>query len=748
MMSKRQFKQLFCKMCKTLQRNLSRHLCKTCMKTASEEERNNVLKEAKRKQNNIIKYLSAVPYNSLDFKKSKFEDPKEFFADFLEGRGCTVFNRPSIRTPDCDAAGVSGETSQLHLQKNLSHARLRRQKHDVTSPVLTSFKESLQKTYSEVSVERMVNNVARFLSYVSPGEITPNFMKELDKTMAYFDALSKLKRDENTMKKYIANVRQLVLFLTGDLDEEAKIHAKSFLEGLKKIEQGLNEKKPKSLKNGLGLLPLTNAECCKILKASKKNVTAIFEKARSDQILSDTDKALVGYHLMALLILRHRRRPSVPKTLTVKEWLQRKQVQDNDDRSFAAVYTGRDVIIMDSEEEKLFSTYFEKIRPTLEKPQSTTVLQFFLSLTGQEVKNPTQDLERFHNKFNLPLVTWKMAMSAYEHWADEMARDSRSITDKYVYYVDLKHEIYTPDLVEGMKKLMKIKANEEGETSGNVAKRARTSSDGPSRERQSDEGESSSDESEGPRNFLYQRLTDKCPVRINTSPPSIKLCKEVNLKHAKFLQKKWTFMQRRLRVIHAAESFRNPPSRKQLSNYVKGQRWKTNVPTIVEVTRAWKPPRKRKQNDFSEEIKDLVRTQKWKGLVIIEDSSKGGHTVKTTHAFKKGEVVCDYHGELMGCKKGEELHRSLTGMSHIYFFEHKGQKLCINATKVPCDCHPDMPSTFGRMINHLETIDNLKPKVLDCGDGETPTILFFAKRDLKPGTELCFNYRVRRNDFQ
>ncbi|XP_077111226.1 uncharacterized protein LOC143767088 [Ranitomeya variabilis] len=121
---------------------------------------------------------------------------------------------------------------------------------------------------------------------------------------------------------------------------------------------------------------------------------------------------------------------------------------------------------MDSEEEHLFSTYFEKIRPTLEKPQSTTVQQFFLSLTGQEVKNPTKDLERFHNKFNLPLVTWKMATSAYEHWADEMSQDSRSLTDNYVYYGDLKDQIFTPDLVEGMKKLMKMKENEEGETSG------------------------------------------------------------------------------------------------------------------------------------------------------------------------------------------------------------------------------------------------------------------------------------------
>ncbi|CAJ0931314.1 unnamed protein product [Ranitomeya imitator] len=252
----------------------------------------------------------------------------------------------------------------------------------------------------------------------------------------------------------------------------------------------------------LDLLPLTNRECCKILQVSKKDVTTIFDKARLDQLITDTDKALVGYYLMALLILRHRRRPSVPKELTVKEWLQRKQVEDNDGQSFIAVYPGHDVIIMDEEEEQLFSIYFEKIRPTLEEAQSTTTQQFFLSLTGQKVKNPTKDLVRFHNKFNLPLVTWKMAMSAYERWADEMPKDTRSSTDNYVYYGKLKPQLFTPDLVEGMKKLMEMKEN-EGETSGNVAKRARTSSEDPSRENQSGDGESSSsEEREGPRPFL------------------------------------------------------------------------------------------------------------------------------------------------------------------------------------------------------------------------------------------------------
>ncbi|KAM4035015.1 uncharacterized protein ACNLHF_021720 [Anomaloglossus baeobatrachus] len=744
--AKKQFRQLFCKVCNTLQDKLSIHLCQSCMKTASEEERIDVLEEAKRKQSNIIKYLTAVPYNILDFKNSKFEDPNEYFADFLERRGCTVLNKPSKRIPDCEVSGSSGEKSQFHLRKQLSEAGLQL-KHDIKSPMLTSFKDYLRKTLSATSVVPMVDNVAKFLYYVSPKEITLDFIKNFDNTMAYFDVLSKLKTAEKTMKKYIGNVRRLVIFLTegnysGDLDEETKSGAKSFLEGLKKIEQGLNEKTCKPIKRGLDLQPLTNTECCQILKVSKKHVTSIFEKASLDKIICDNDKALVGYYLRALLILKHRRRPSVSKNLTVKEWLQRKQVHDHDEKTFTAIYTGYDVIIVDNEEEQLFSTYFEKIRPTLERPNSTTMQKFFLSLTGQEVKNPTKDLERFHNKYNLPLVTWQMTISAYEHWADEMSKENRSLTDEYVYYGELNNQLFTPDLVEGMKKLAKMEENREGETSGgNVAKRARTSNDQEldNREGESDEGQSSS---EGSRNFLYQRLTDMYPVDIATSPPSINLCKEVNRDHAMFLRKKWIFNQKKLRVANAAASFRKPPSSKDLARYVKGKAWRTNVPYIEEVKRAWKPPMPRKKTHFTEEIKDLVRTQKWKGLIIMEDSSKGGHTVKTVRAFNRGEVVCDYHGEVMDGKKAENTYRSLTGKPYMYFFGNKGYKLCINATNAPCNCHPDMPSTFGRMINHSCKMDNLKPKVQECEAGETPTILFFAKKDLKPGTELFFDYGV------
>ncbi|XP_073498322.1 uncharacterized protein [Phyllobates terribilis] len=344
-------------------------------------------------------------------------------------------------------------------------------------------------------------------------------------------------------------------------------------------------------------------------------------------------------------------------------------------------------------------------------------------------------------------MTYQKAISAYKYWADEMPKDTRSLTADYLYYETLKHQIVLTDLVEGMKQLVKMEENKEGETSGeSVSKRPRSSaaqgsdssewssteghsegssteghsegssteghsegssteghsegssteghSEGSSTEGHSEgssteghsEGSSTQGHSEGsstqghsdeetvcPGSLLFQKLTYMHPVAINRSPPTIRECRNVNWEHAKFLPKKWLFNQKKLRSTDAAEYFKRVPNKKDLSKYAKEQGWDTNVPDIKQVKSAWKPHGRRNKPNFQdEEIKELVLTQKWKGLIITEDIGKGGRTIKTISAFKKGQVICDYHGELMDHQSAEKLQIMLTGTSYMYFFQHKG----------------------------------------------------------------------------
>ncbi|OCT57806.1 hypothetical protein XELAEV_18002986mg [Xenopus laevis] len=51
-------------------------------------------------------------------------------------------------------------------------------------------------------------------------------------------------------------------------------------------------------------------------------------------------------------------------------------------------------------------------------------------------------------------------------------------------------------------------------------------------------------------------------------------------------------------------------------------------------------------------------------------------------------------------------------MGYLYLFLDRGNKrLCINAQNVPCPCYSELPSTYGRKINHSPKKTNLRPMV-------------------------------------
>lgn len=67
------------------------------MKTANKDEITKAVEEAKRNRHKLLASLSIVSYQDLNFRKSRFSDPQEFFADFLERHGCIVADKISER---------------------------------------------------------------------------------------------------------------------------------------------------------------------------------------------------------------------------------------------------------------------------------------------------------------------------------------------------------------------------------------------------------------------------------------------------------------------------------------------------------------------------------------------------------------------------------------------------------------------------------------------------------------------------
>jgi hypothetical protein len=63
---------------------------------------------------------------------------------------------------------------------------------------------------------------------------------------------------------------------------------------------------------------------------------------------------------------------------------------------------------------------------------------------------------------------------------------------------------------------------------------------------------------------------------------------------------------------------------------------------------------------------------------------------------------------------------------------------------LPCVCHPRIPTTFGRMVNHSWVHPNLRTVCRRVGD--RVHLLLVATTDVKPNEEFFFDYGVRSDD--
>lgn len=113
-----------------------------------------------------------------------------------------------------------------------------------------------------------------------------------------------------------------------------------------------------------------------------------------------------------------------------------------------------------------------------------------------------------------------------------------------------------------------------------------------------------------------------------------------------------------------------------------------------------------------------------------------GRGIKTTRAFKSGDILMRYFAELVS---KEEFYRRENqgpeeGHFYRYVFKHKEQRHYLDATAED--------GTYGRLINHSKKKANVLPKPVEI-DG-MPAVIFVAKVDLEVGVELRYDYGERR----
>lgn len=139
------------------------------------------------------------------------------------------------------------------------------------------------------------------------------------------------------------------------------------------------------------------------------------------------------------------------------------------------------------------------------------------------------------------------------------------------------------------------------------------------------------------------------------------------------------------------------------------------------------------------DIVEAIATRSDRGLNIRNFVGKG-RGVTAARVFRRGEFVTEYTGEILSAteaKRREEEYATdnRTG-SYMFYFKHEEKRYCIDGT--PESTGP------GRLINHSRRDANLQPKLTIIRG--RPHIVFFAKKEIRIGDELLYDYGDRTKE--
>ncbi len=124
------------------------------------------------------------------------------------------------------------------------------------------------------------------------------------------------------------------------------------------------------------------------------------------------------------------------------------------------------------------------------------------------------------------------------------------------------------------------------------------------------------------------------------------------------------------------------------------------------------------------------------GIKVVHSEVKG-RGIFSTKSFVRGEFVVEYLGQLIegneGKRRNIEYAKDVRIGSYLYYFKSRSIAYCVDATAESIH--------LGRLANHSKKNANLQPKVVEIDD--IPHLIFLAKKDIKCGEELLFDYGER-----
>ncbi|KAM4045431.1 uncharacterized protein ACNLHF_009264 [Anomaloglossus baeobatrachus] len=325
------------------------------------------------------------------------------------------------------------------------------QRHSLQNPLLVGFANYLQHTLAVRRFKQEVEDVARFLFYMNSKVANLDFVKDLEKVNTFFTKLRDLNLASQTIFNYLKHVRRFITYnmratnlfeRNRTLFESCEFFMKVTEDIQKRLSKGISREVVGKRYLALRTSQRTPQECRKILDVAKQPFLKCIQAAKDGCLLRSTQLEIL-YYLQALLVLKNLQRPGVLQNMTVSEWKERiSHKYDGEDFVIIAVKLHKTAtqqvatFVLTKEEEMWFRVYYKQVRPKVVRKNSPKA--FFLSTSGKEIFNVTNDIARYHKKYKLPFVSSQLVRRICETWTLPNYSDSeKCLFAKYLAHTNV-----------------------------------------------------------------------------------------------------------------------------------------------------------------------------------------------------------------------------------------------------------------------------------------------------------------------
>ncbi|CAJ0926988.1 unnamed protein product, partial [Ranitomeya imitator] len=235
------------------------------------------------------------------------------------------------------------------VRKKMKNAGLYK-RHPLSHPILQQFADYLKNTLCVQNYKQEVENVARFLYYMDPEQVTLNFVLDIERAISFFNKLEDLKLTSQTICNYLKHLKRFIhhqLRATNLAHENCELYnAFKIFKGVTKdiqtrLSKGISKEIVVRRYKALNTLTMTAAEAQKILDVAKSEFLKCLRKIRAGSKAKEHQLQILNY-LECLLVLKHGQRPGVIQHMTVSEWKERVHHQ----------YKGEDFVAIGVKEHK------------------------------------------------------------------------------------------------------------------------------------------------------------------------------------------------------------------------------------------------------------------------------------------------------------------------------------------------------------------------------------------------------------